>query len=272
MIVRVAHDDDPLEEKPYYGEYGPLLRVYSETFDRAERYGREKDTLERAMEALPAHILEDWLATRRRNHALHLAALELVKDGVIDHLCLTLDDTSKDGLAAHDRRALEAKIDALGVWSQVDIYPGADEVSVTLLARLLQVKSQRESTQVYVRYTGMRGAAAELIYEDRPVGELVKAQLRAAGCQQVDTLSEADLVLAVNTPATKQAEVQPDYATVDTPERHLPDFVDFIRICLEAHKPVSIADIAYPNGAERRLMRLLDALPSFSISRSPSRL
>ena len=261
VIVRVAHDDDPLEEKPYYGEYGPLLRFYSETFDRAERYGREKDTLERAMEALPTHILEDWLATRRRNHALHLAALELVKDGVIDHLCLTLDDTSTYGLAAHDRRALEAKTDALGLWSQVDIYPGADEMSVTLLARLLQGELQREPTSVYVRYTGTKGAAAELLYEDRSVGELVKAQLRATGCRQVDTLGKANLVLAVNTPARKQAEVQPDYATVDTPERHLPDFVDFVGRCLEAGKPVSVADIAYPNGAERRLMRLLDALP-----------
>ena len=259
VVVRVAHGDDPLEEKPYYGEYGAALRRYSEAFDRCQRHGTGDDerTLFEAKQAVPAHVLDDWLATRERNHQVHLAALELTQAGVIDHLCLTLDDTSSYGLAAHDRRALEAKTDALRLWHRVDIYPGADEVPATLLARALQT----EPTRVYVRYAATLGAAAELIFEDRPVGELVKAHLRAAGCRQVDTLQDADLVLAVSTPGTHQAETQPDYATVDTPARHLPDFVDFVRFCLEQDIPATVADIAYPNGAERRLMQLLDTLP-----------
>lgn len=259
VVVRVAHGDDPLEEKTYYGEYGAALRDYSEAFDRYQRYGTGDDerTLAEAKKAVPAPILDDWLAVRERNHQMHLAALEFVREGIIDHLCLTLDDTSFYGLAAHDRRALEAKTDALSLWSKVDIYPGADEVPATLLARALQA----EPAKVYVRYAATLGAAAELIFEDRPVGELVKAHLRAAGCWQVDTLEEADFVLAVNTPGTRQAETQPDYATVDTPARHLPDFVDFVRFCLERKIPVTLADIAYPNGAELRLMRLLDTVP-----------
>lgn len=261
VIVRVAHDDDPLEEKSYYGEHGAALRAYSEAFDRYERRGAQEDAraLEGAKAGVPAHVLEDWLRTRRRNHALHLEALELVADGVIHHLCLTLDDTSTYGLAAHDRRALEAKTDALGLWPKVDIYPGADEVPVTLLARVVQEEAQAR-TKVYVRYSSTLGAAAELLYEDRPAGELVRAHLRAAGCREVEALADADTVLAVNTPALKQAETQPDHATVDTPARHLPAFVDFIEACL-GQKPVTLADIAYPNGAERRLMTLLDRLP-----------
>ena len=259
VVVRVAHDDDPLEEKPYYGEHGPALRFYGEAFDRFERYRTKEDEarLQRALAALPADILDNWLATRRRNHQLHLRALELVHSGTIDHLCLTLDDTSTYGLAAHDRRGLEAKTDALSLWSKVDIYPGADEVPATLLARALQEKP----TKVFVRYSSTLGAAAELLYEDRPAGELVTAHLRAAGCVQTETLADADLVLAVNTPATRQAGTQPDFATVDTPARYLPAFVDFIGRRLEAEKPLTLADIAYANGAEHRLILLLDALP-----------
>ena len=259
VVVRVAHDDDPLEEKPYYGEHGPALRFYSEAFDRFERYGTKEDEtrLQRAVAAVPDKILENWLATRKRNHSMHLAALELAHSNIIDHLCLTLDDTSFYGLAAHDRRGLEAKTDALGLWSKVDIYPGADEVPATLLARALQ----RTPTKVFVRYSSTLGAGVELLYEDRPAGELVTAHLRAAGCVQTDALAEADLVLAVNTPATKQAGTQPDFATVDTPARHLPAFVDFVARKLEAETPVTVADIAYANGAERRLMTLLDDLP-----------
>lgn len=254
VIVRVAHGNDPLEEKLYYGEYGDALRRYSEAFDRFARHGGSalKFELQQAIKAVPHRILSNWLETRQRNHQLHLTALEYVKQGVIEHLCLTLDDTSSYGLAAHDRRALEAKTDKLGLWRQVDIYPGADEVPVTLLARALQ----RSPARIYVRYSSALGAAARLIFEDRPVGELIKAQLRAAGCRQVDTLAEADAVLAVNTPGSAQAHTQPDFATVDTAERHLPEFIDFIAEQL-GNKPVSLADIAYPNGAERRLMELL---------------
>ena len=264
VIVRVAHGDDPIEEKPYYGRYGPDLRRYSEAFDR---YARHPDTqlkikLEQAAGAIPPNSLSNWLATRRRNHALHLRALDLAHAGTIEHLCLTLDDTSPYGLAAVDRRALEARTDALELWPKVDIYPGADEVPVTLLARILSP----EPTPVFVRYSGTLGAAAGLKYEDRPAGELVKAQLRAAGCYAVEMPQEAAFILAVNTPGRSQSEPQPDLETVDTADRHLPEFVDFIGRMLGASKTVSVADIAYPNGAETRFFRMLQTLPLESLA------
>lgn len=257
VIVRVAHGNDPLEEKPYYAEYGDALRAYSEAFDRAAREpSREHESaLKQRIKAVPETILNDWLATRQRNHQVHHQALELCQAGILEHLCLCLDDTSNYGLAAADRRALEHKTDALGLWSQVDIYPGADEVPCSLLVRALNNKAQK----VYLRYSGSLGAQSELIFEDRPAGELIKAQLRAARCQQVTSLAEADFVLAVNSPGSKQAHVQPDFATVDTTHRHLPEFIDFIRDCLASDTPLSIADIAYPNGAEIRFMKLLES-------------
>jgi hypothetical protein len=259
VIVRVAHGNDPLEEKPYYGEYGSQLRAYSEAFDRFERQHSAdlEAKLWQVTKSIPNKILSDWLTTRQRNHALHLQALELLHEGVLEHLCLTLDDTTPFGLAAYDRRNLEKKVDEMQVWPKVDIYPGADEVPVTLLARALQ----DAPTNVYVRYSSVNGATTGLIFEDRPVGELVKAQLRAARCMQVDTLAEADVVLAVNTPALAQSEERPDYLNVDTAARHLPEFIDFINRCLELQKPVSVADVAYPNGAEQRFMQLLATLP-----------
>ncbi len=257
VVVRVAHDNDPHEEKPYYGEWGPLLRAYGVAADRLARHGEgERPALEQARAALPPEILSDWLGTRRRNHVLHLAALDLVHSGVIEHLCLTLDDTAEYGLAALDRRALEQRTDELGLWSRVDLYPGADEVPCTLIARALHP----EQARAWVIYSGLGGPQAELIYEDRPAGELVRAHLRAAGCRLADTPAEADFVLMVNTPGKKQANVQPDFASVDTAERHLPAFVDRLTEELAAGRRVALADIAYPNGAERRLWTLLQPL------------
>ncbi|GHF57422.1 hypothetical protein HNQ07_003786 [Deinococcus metalli] len=257
VIVRVAHDNDPHEEKPYYGQWGRELRAYSAAFDRHARHGAgERAALDAARAAVPQDVLADWLGTRERNRALHLRALELLHAGVLSHLCVTLDDTTEYGLAAYDRRLLEARADDLGVWEHLDIYPGADEVPCALLARALRP----ETARVWVRYSGTDGARAGLLYEDRPAGDLVRAHLRAAGCVPADTAAEADFVLAVNTPGSRQAHRQPDYATVDTAQRHLPAFVDDLRADLAAGRTVSVADIAYPNGAEWRLWRLMQPL------------
>ncbi len=256
VIVRVSHGNDPLEEKPYYGEHGDNLRAYSDAFDKFERQqtAQNESQLWSVTKKISRNILDDWLSTRQRNFEMHLNALGLSKENIIDHLCLTLDDTSLFGLASRDKRRLEARTDELQLWHKVDIYPGADEVPVALLARALQEKPSK----VYVRYSGVNGASTGMMYEDRPAGELVKAHLRAAKCVQIETLSTADFVLAVNTPAVSQSEDRPDFLNVDTATRHLPEFVDFIVRCLEQNMPVSVADIAYPNGAEERFMRLLE--------------
>jgi Protein of unknown function (DUF4127) len=264
VIVRVGHGNDPIEEKPYYGEHGDSLRAYSEAFDRFERRQSPENEkhLWQATKPIPRTILEDWLSTRQRNFQMHTKALELTKEDVLEHLCLTLDDTSTYGLASHDRHKLEKHTDDLGLWYKVDIYPGADEVPVTLLARALQEKPSK----VYVRYSSTNGANTGMIFEDRPAGELIKAHVRAAGCIQTDTLQNADFVLAVNTPAVTQSEERPDFLKVDTAARHLPEFIDFIRQTLKENKPLSIADIAYPNGAEQRFMKLLDGVDLHKLS------
>ncbi len=255
VIVRVAHDNDPLEEKPYYGEHGAGLRKVSEWIDRVER-GEDPEQFAMAKRAVPDDILEDWLGTRERNHAIHLAALEMLKEGTLEHLCLTLDDTTPYGLAARDRRRLEARIDALGVWDRADVYPGADEVAAVLLARAI-VNDGRRKPKVWVRYPSTLAESAAMLYEDRPLGELVKAHLRAAGCVPASRLTTADLVLAVNAPAIKQAHRQPDFELVDTASRHLPEFIERIQDDLEAERAVAIADVAYANGAENRFTKLL---------------
>ncbi len=252
VIVRVGHDNDPLEEKVYYGQWGKALRLVSEWTDRVER-GEDASQLEVARAAVPPEILGDWLGTRERNHALHQRALELVRDGVIEHLCLTLDDTTLYGLAARDRRRLETRAEELGVWGRVDVYPGADEVAAVLLGRVLL---EHQSPRVFVRYPSSMSEAAVMLYEDRPLGELVRAHLRAAGCVQVNSLEAADVVLGVNAPSTKQAHREPDWATVDTASRHLWAFVETLERDA-AHKPLAIADVAYANGAETRFTRLL---------------
>jgi hypothetical protein len=194
------------------------------------------------------------LNTRERNHAVHRRALELVADGTLEHLCLTLDDTTPYGLAARDRRRLEARAEALGVWGKVDVYPGADEVAAVLLGRV--ASHGQDAPRVFVRYPSNLSASSVMLYEDRPLGELVRAHLRGAGCVLSDSLEDADFVLGVNAPATKQAHREPDFETVDTAARHLWAYVETLERDMR-RKPVVIADAAYANGAESRFTRLM---------------
>jgi hypothetical protein len=263
VVVRVAHDNDPMEEKPYYAEWGAGLRRFSEWTDRLERRlaagqkAHEAQTeLDRARLHLPKEVLQDWLGTRERNHALHLAAIDLLNQGVLEYLALTLDQAGPYGLAARDRRKLEARLDELGLWGEADIYPGAEEVALTLLARALINHSGRK-TRVLVHYPSVLAERAELLYEDRPLGELVRAHLRAAGCWMVQAAEDADMVLAVNAPATRQAHRQPDFETVDTAERHLPELVDRLVGDQAAGRMMTVADVAYAGGAEHRFVQLL---------------
>jgi hypothetical protein len=255
VIVRVAHGDDPLEEKPYFGQWGGALRAFSEALDRAER-GGDGVRLEEARAVVPPEILRDWLDTRERNHALHLAAVDMLAEGVLEHLCLTLDDTTPYGLAARDRRRLESRLDEGGLWARADVYPGADEVAGTLLARAL-VNASGRRPQVFVRYPSTLGEAAGMLYEDRPLGELVKAHLRAAGCVPASTVEDADLVLGVNAPAVRQSHRAPNWEVVDTASRNLPEFLDRLAEDVAAGREVAIADVAYANGAEPRFTRLM---------------
>jgi hypothetical protein len=180
----------------------------------------------------------------------------MLADGTLEHLCLTLDDTTTYGLASLDRRRLETKLDDLGLWSEADTYPGADEVAATLLARAL-VNHIGRKPKVYVRYPSSNAEQAVMLYEDRPLGELVKVHLRAAGCVPAYTPEEADIIFAVNAPATRQAHRQPDLETVDTASRNLPEFIDRLVGDVAAARLVTVADVAYANGADHRFTKLL---------------
>lgn len=61
----------------------------------------------------------------------------------------------------------------------------------------------------------------------------------------------------MNAPATKQAHRQPEFETVDTALRHLPELVDRLVGDQAAGRMVTVADVAYASGADNRFVQLL---------------
>lgn len=257
ILQRISNADDNGEEKPYWDRYGRAMFRLSQLTDAVERDGRPEDRaeLDRLRETIPAGFVEDYLATRRRNHAINLAMIAWAAEGVFDYLAITQDDANPLGFPAMEQRALAARVAELGAFGRVGIYPGADEVATALLARLACAHAGIRP-RVYPRYSSVRGPLIVANYEDRPLGETVKGQIMGAGGLVADTPAETDMVLLLNTPGEAQAEAPDgvDYTRVQTAARNLDEFVAALRDYRARHMPVALADVAYSNGADPLLM------------------
>lgn len=79
------------------------------------------------------------------------------------------------------------------------IYPGADEVALSLLTRAYHDFYQFKP-KVYPYYASILGPTIIPNYEDRPMYESLKSHIRVCGARIVATPQEADFILAINAP------------------------------------------------------------------------
>lgn len=260
IVMRIPAYNSDQQEPTYWAEYGAAIHKYSQLVDRVERHNKEEDrrALAELERSIPAEHLADWRWRRERNHQLNLEMLDYVADGTIDLLLITQDDSAEYGVSAAEQRALRRRIAELSVEDRALIYPGADEVAMVLVARhICRLFGRRP--RFYPRYASIRGPLIVPRYEDRPLGESVKGQVDAVGGLLVETPEEADIVLFLNSPGDAQAEAwaQYDVNPVDTAARNLLDFVTAINYYADQGRLAAVADVAYSNGADGKLVSML---------------
>ena len=259
-IMRCPQYSSSDEEPYYYEHYGREIFLLGEAEHR-ESLGLECTPPQELRAKIPAEVLKDYLDRRAFNLKRNLEALDLVEEGVIDFLILPQDDSAPYGYTAIDQKVVRTAIAERKLWLKVYMYPGADELGLTLSTRMaLHFANLRPG--VYINYASASAPAMIPLYEDRSVGESIKYQLLAAGLKIVSSAAEADIVLAVNAPggAMREASAQPVTSREYTVERTLIAYVLGVQDCLDAGKIVTIADIAYANGADQELVALLDAM------------
>ena len=258
IITRVP-DSDPYEEKEEVAKLSTQFQKYSELIDKVARGdSASKDELTKVTESIPKDVLEKYMNVRKRNLALNLKAIDYLNIGVISYLALTLDNTSFYSMAALDQRVLETKLDDLNLWQKANIYPGADEVPCELLAKSALELAGKIVPKAHFIYNSKAAPQSSLLYEDRPLGEVVSSHQRAIGIQEVNSIKGADLIIAINGPGKKQAEssTQPNLENVENSHRYLADFVDKIDSAIATWKPVVVIDVSYANGCDDRFMKL----------------
>ena len=154
-----------------------------------------------------------------------------------------------------DQQSVREKTEEMDLTDQVLVYPGADEVELTLLARMVNAMSGRHP-KVFVKYAAEKARELVPLYEGAALADTLKYHILSAGYSR----ALRDIILAVTAPAGKmeEAEYQPSRQPGYYRERNIPELIEFIKKCIREGKVVSIADNAYANGGETSFVHLLD--------------
>lgn len=145
---------------------------------------------------IPREVLADYQMTRRRNLLVNLKAVELADEGVIEYLILSQDDAKPRGIHVADRERLLDEIQAKGLEQEVAVQPGADEVSMLLLARAL-AQFHGYSPNIKAVYSSESIRTATMPFEDRPLHQTVSQHIRATGAQEAVGGQSPDVYLFV---------------------------------------------------------------------------
>ena len=91
----------------------------------------EQQALEELSQSIPQEVRDNYFAARRRNHGVNLAAIQMLKDGILSQLSLTQEDAHPFGPHRLEQEELKRHIPARDWEQRVFLYPGADEGGLT---------------------------------------------------------------------------------------------------------------------------------------------
>ncbi len=243
VLMRVA----PTASKETRGWRDDLAR-WAELMDRAPKTNDAKLQAELAQlkSKLDRQVMDDYLTARRRNLQVNLAMVKLYEERVLDNLIFLQDDAREYGLHRHDQLILRERLKARGIDDEVPIYNGADEGSLSLVARAVLDK-QKQKIKVAVVYSSEKSRKVIAPYEDHPLEFTVENQIKAAGGRVVSASEMPDYTLYVNAPETTASE----FTT----------FSKNLVADLKAGKAVALGDVLFPaphfSGADERLVTIL---------------
>ena len=254
-IMRISNNNVNEEEKEYWNKWGKKIFEYS--FNSCKN-GKMVQT------DVPQEILDDYLATRKRNFEINKLFLEYQKQGLFETLVFSKDDCAEFGFNVKEAQELES----LGGF----VKTGADEIPLTLLARAVSKAASKAAKQLGSEAAKHdldakmpRGKEAsyqhcnlpkfhsikiapiflapeykDLIsnYEDVSIEKSVKGQIELAGCEVCEP-DEADILLYVNNFEEHQGEI-----VMKVPTK------PFSGTWQKPEKPYIVADVRYANGAD----------------------
>ncbi len=145
---------------------------------------------------IPTEALEKYKKARQRDLKLNLYTVELVRDKVIDYLILSQDDAKPNGVHIADREQLIEYVKSNNLGEKIAVQPGADEVSMLLLARSMTTK-YKYRPKIKAVYSDEKIADQFMPYEDRPLRKTVSFHIKAVGATEAADEKDADILFFV---------------------------------------------------------------------------
>ena len=262
LIMRTPSYSSSDEEPDYYERYGEAIYKRSVLRDK-RNLGCDIDSkaLEALEQTIPDSVIADYEHRREVNRSILEQVLELYAEGSIHYVAIPMDDSSRYGYTAADRRYVRRRIVELGLDDQVPVYPGADETGMTLVGRAASRHAGR-TPSIFPLYHHEEAKHHFPKYEGLELDATVAEHIRTAGCTTADSMDACDIVLAIHSGPRieEEASEQPGYISCDT---HTTDstgdnFAAAIARLVGDGTPVAVADIAYANGGDIELVRKLD--------------
>ena len=196
-----------------------------------------------------------YLADFESRRALNREILEKILTEYRDCfqvLVIPQDDSSAYGYTTVDREYLKQAVAATGR-EPIPMYPGADEVGMSLLANAACALMGRNPA-VKLVYAHEDAPKMVPLYEDRPVGQTIPVLLATSGCRV--TQETPDITLYLNYPAHSPVEVWQE-PSEGYKLRDLEGFCDRIAADVRAGRLAAVADCAYCNGGDAELVQML---------------
>ena len=242
-------------EPAYFGEWGGklfTLGALEDKLDLKQITSKEKKLLAIYREEIPIEIVADLMNRRGKNIRATELLLQGVESGSFDYLLIGRDDTAPFSQAHKEARHISNLVNKLPK-EKIRFFSGADQLGLLLLSRA-QTKLAYEVPLVYTYFAQGKGGATIPSYEDEPIAFSSLQHIYAAGAWRTKSPERADLLLAVNTPQdgiTHEASSAYNNAPLAPAQK---EFLDRTEAYLNEGKAVTVADVAFGNGADKALI------------------
>lgn len=257
LIMRCPSYSSDDEEPDYYGTCGreiflrgQAVHKYAEGLIGEEEY---RKTIEK-LDAVIGENLSDFLKRRKTNLSLLCSTLAM-GGKEIDKFVIPQDDSAPYGYTAIDQKTIKDYIAKNGL-KQVDIYPGADEVGMTLISAILNA-DHAPAPRICPVFPKEECRKVIPLFEDREVERSIASQIKSAGAILCENEEEADILLFCNLPVGEMHNIS-NVGGETYDKRDLEAFTRKMKEWKSRGKRIAAADIAYSNGGDVAWLKLIE--------------
>ena len=248
-IMRISNNNINEEEKSYWDKYGRDIFRYSYLAHKLLRhYDVELEAeMIKLAQIIPFEVIDDYLNTRKRNFDINSYYIDLVKNGKIDKLVFSQDDTSEYGFNVEEKELLWKQAIKEIITPKITIKAGADEMIISLLSRAL---CDYYNERVEIAPVFFAPASKQIIsrYEDVSIEKSAISAIELCGGTVSD---KAQIKLLINAPNIVQDEICLGIYEDEKSARQAEKTVEYINI---GNDKYAIADVKNANGADNNLL------------------